>query len=357
METTLSKWSSVLKEEQTGFRSPIATLLTLPAVALSTYVFGFLATNIHLGKFGIFEFDLTSSRYVIVGALYYLFLASWYCFAGRSLLPTEWDHPETEPENSFSSRLEEWIGLVFLTCVSTALFSLIFLGCAEASFFLSLAVILRIVAPRWENLWESKRLSTRFPLVDSIIYPVMTVLAIFVFFATVEVDSLVMILFVHFSAMSIYGRFVIRLVEDYRRGRTPYESDREEISRSITHVCLFALLSSASFGWLQYGHIDSSLGGGQTQAVEIVVVDSNMSKSLEDMGFSVNPSFKADLVHEDENQVIVSAGSKTVQLARTSIAGVQVFSADSFGLGLYVKRIWDELRKKWGEFHFSLNRP
>ena len=73
----------VLDKEQKRYPLSMAMLQALPAAGLATYVFGFLATNIHLGKFGIFEFDLISSRYVLVGILYFFFVASWYCFAGQ----------------------------------------------------------------------------------------------------------------------------------------------------------------------------------------------------------------------------------------------------------------------------------
>ncbi len=183
----------------------------------------------------------------------------------------------------------------------------------------------------------------------------MRVLAIIVLFATVEVDSLVTILFVQFSIMSIYGRFVIGEVKRYRSERGHHESRKEDILPSIAHVCVFAILSSASFGWLYYAHINPALGGGQSQTVEIIVVDAITSKSLEDMGFSVSPSFKAELVHEDKNQVIASVGSKTVQLSKASLAGVKVFTTDSSDLEQYAKRIWDQLTNKWRDVRVGVN--
>ncbi len=344
-----------MKEEQITFPWPIAVMQGLPAAALGLYVFGFLATNIHLGKFGVFDFYLFSSRYFIVGFLFFLFLVIWSYFAGRSLLHMYWYGPGIEYDNSFGSSLVLWIELIFSICVSTALFSLIFLGAAEAIFFCALAMILCMIEPWWENLWESKGLSIRFPAVDLMIYPVIRVLSIIVLFSTIEVNSLVTILFVQFSVMSIYGRFVIGVVKGYRSERRHHGSRKEDILPSIAHVCVFAILSSAAFAWLHYGHINPGLGGGQSQSVEIIVADAIMSKSLEDMGFAVSPSFKADLVHEDKDQVIVSVGSKTVQLSKASIAGVKVFTADSSGLERYARRIWDELTSRWKDVQVDVN--
>ena len=152
-----------------------------------------------------------------------------------------------------------------------------------AVFFCVLAFLLRIIEPWWENLWESNGLSLRFPRCDLVAIPAVTVVAIVVFFLTIDVDSLAMILFFHFLVISIYGRFAFRVAKRYQE----YGSEYESISRAIMHVGAFVLLSSTSFGWLQYGHVTSSLGGGQGQSVEVLVVDASVSKGLESMGFEV----------------------------------------------------------------------
>ena len=232
---------------------------------------------------------------------------------------------------------------MFFICVSTAVFSIIFLECAEAVFFCVLAFLLRIIEPWWENLWESKGLSVRFPRCDLTIPAATMVLAIIVFFLTIDVDSLAMILFFHFLVISIYGRFALRVARRYQEYGNKYGS----ISRSIMHIGAFALLSSTSFGWLQYGHITSGLGGGQRQAVEVVVVDASVSESLESMGFDVQPSFNAELIHRSESKVFFGIGNRVVQLPRDAIGGVQVLEAGSSGWGGYAKKILAEVRAIW----------
>ena len=150
--------ATVLKENQMAFQWPMVMLQATPAVGISIYVLGFLATNTYLSKFGIHEFDLISSRYVIVGLLYFLFVSFWYYFPGRFLLRMELYDSYSEDERSFRAKCEKWIEFLFLTCASSALFPLIFLQSAEAIFVCVLAMILWIVEPRWEDLWESKAL-------------------------------------------------------------------------------------------------------------------------------------------------------------------------------------------------------
>ena len=321
----------------------MVNLQALSAAALGAYVFGFLATNIHLGKFGIYEFDLFSSRYVIAGTLYLFFLAFWFCFAGQYLLLLERDEPGPEEGDSFVSNLLKWIRLVFLICVSTALFSIVFLECAEAVFFCVLAFLLRIIEPWWENLWESKGLSLRFPRCDLVAIPAVTVVAIVLFFLTIDVDSLAMILFFHFVVISIYARFAFRVAKRYQERGSEYES----ISKAMMHVGAFVLLSSTSFGLLQYGHVTSRLGGGQGQSVEVLVVDASVSKGLESMGFEVQPSLKAELIHRSERKVFIGVGNRIVALPRDAIGGVQVSDAGSSGWEVYAGKILAEVRATW----------
>lgn len=145
-------------------------------------------------------------------------------------------------------------------------------------------------------------------------------------------------------------------MEDQDERKVP-GNKTEEMSRSIAHVCAFAFLSAIAFGWLQYGQIHAGVGGGSAKEVEIAIVDKNTSERLEEMGFSVSPSFKGDLIYEDEGKIIVSTGRKTIEITNASIGGVQVFSAGSSGLELYAKSIWDEVKNKWRRLGLGTDRP
>ena len=339
-----------MDEDKKGFLWGLAKMQALPAAVFSIYVCGFLATNLHLGKFGIFDFDLLSYRYVVVGILYFIFVGFWLFFVGRFLWHTVWYSYEIGEENSILSSVLARIHWLFLICVSTALFTLIFHERAEAVYFCALAAVLRIVGPWWENLWESRGLSMRFPLGDAVIEPAVSVLAIVLFFVTMGVDVLGMIVFFHFLAMSIYGRFILQWAKQYKR-RKESRDNENDLARGVVHVVVLIVLSSTSFGWLQYGNIGPHLGGGQSQSVEILVVDPRTVESLQAMGLPAKPIFKAELIHEDEERVFVGVGARTVQLSREAIAGVRVFSAGPFGWGAYANRIWSRVLRKWEEIH------
>ena len=268
-----------MDEEKKSVLWRLAKMQALPFAVLSIYVCGFLATNAHLGKFGIFDFDLVSSRYVVVGILYCGFVGFWLFFVGNFLWHTVWYGYEIEEKNSIWSSLLAQIHWLFLICVSTALFTLIFHERAEAVYFCALAAVLRIVGPWWENLWESRGLYSRFPLGDAAIEPAVSVLAIGLFFATMGVDVLGMVVFFHFLAMSIYGRFLLQWAKQYKN-RKKSRDNENHLVRGVVHIVVLILLSSTSFGWLQYGNIGPHLGGGQSQSVEIMVVDARTLESL-----------------------------------------------------------------------------
>ena len=345
-----------MDEEKKSFLWQIAKMQALPTAALSIYVCGFLATNAHLGRFGIFDFDLINSRYVVVGILYCIFVGFWLFFVGHFLWGRVWYDDEIEEKNSIWSSLPARIHWLFLICVSTALFTLIFHERAEAGYFCALAAVLRIISPWWENLWESRGLYSRFPLGDSAIEPAVSVLAIVLFFATMGVDALGMIVFFHFLVMSIYGRFILQRAKQHK-DRKKYGDNENHLAHGVVHIVVLIVLSSTSFGWLQYGKIGPHLGGGQSQSVEIVVVDVRTSERLQAMGLPAKPTLKAELIHEDEENVFVGVDTKTIQLPREVIAGVRVFSADSFGWGVYANRIWSGMLRKWEEMRNSVANP
>ena len=342
-----------LREQQPIARWPFQMLQAIPALAFGIYACGFLATNIHLSKFGIYEFDLVSSRYVIVGVLYLVFLAFWYFFVGRMSLYADWDEPVPEEKIGPTLSVCWWIGIIYSICVAAATFGLIFLGSAETVIFVMIAVIGWIVKPRWENLWESRDLCKYFPVGDWIIYPIMQILAMTIFFVTIESGSLVMMLFVHFLLLTFYAKFVLRRVKKYWCNREYHERPREEFLQAGLHIISFVLISCVSFGWLQYSHINPGLGGGAARNVELMVIDEATQKSMEELGLSANQSFLANIVHEDDKKIIAKVEDRIVGISKESIANVQVLSPGPFDLELYGKRVLNEIVMQWDRLRFQ----
>ena len=80
-------------------------------------------------------------------------------------------------------------------------------------------------------------------------------------------------------------------------------------------------------------------------------MDQNTAKNLRNLGIIADPSFMAEVIHEDEYKIIAKVGGKTVSITRDAVAGVQVVSAGSFDLGLYGKRVLIEIVDQWEDLY------
>ena len=80
-------------------------------------------------------------------------------------------------------------------------------------------------------------------------------------------------------------------------------------------------------------------------------MDQNTTRNLKNLGILADPSFMAEVIHEDEYKIIAKVGGKTVSITRDAVAGVQVVSAGSFDLGLYGKRVLIEIVDQWKDLY------
>ena len=352
-----------MNEKQNAFSWLIRAPQAVPIIGIGVYVSGFVANNIHLSKYGVFDFDLINlskygvfdfdlinTRYLIVGVLFLIFLASWYLFAGRAIISTkEWlDKPKGEP-NSYRMLLDAVINVTFSICKSSALFSLIFLENTEPIMFCIYSVCLFLITPRWENFWETRALYRRFPFIDRTLEPVVRIVGIVIFLTTISISSQTIIVFFHFSLISAYSNFALDSF------KWSWDS-KERFTQTIIHSIFLVLLSSALFGWLQYGHIKSGFGGGQLQPVEIKIVEKTVSKSLKEMGFEVTPSFKVNLVYENQQELILSTRGKTILLSKTAIAGIKVLSVKPGIWERYFGDLISKLQDAWSKFRLKGNQ-
>ena len=323
-----------MKETLAGIRGWPALMSAVPALALCVYGLGFLATNAHLSKYGVFNFDLISHRYLVVGVLFVVFVGFWFCIAGRTVLETEFDDGPEYEDDSFVDSIHLWIRTVFSVCVSSGLCSLFLLGRVEVLPFCVGVLVLAWIRPRWENFWESASRSERFPRLDATMNPFARLVAILFFLVTAGLFSDTAMVFVCFLLLSAYSRVLIRSIRYYRE-------HHEELSSVMTHGCILLLLSPAIFGWVQYEQIRSGFGGGQRTAAAVGISDKEVTRVLEDLGFEVGPSFLVDIVYESETEIIVSVTGKTIRLSRSSVAGVQVLSPDT---EWWISSLWDAPR-------------
>ena len=116
--------------------------------------------------------------------------------------------------------------------------------------------------------------------------------------------------------ISIYSTVVRNSIEYFQQRS-------EQFSWVLFHGTFFLLLTTVSFGWLQYEKINSSFGGGQLQLVEVIVTDDKVIQGLVGLGFENGPSFEFNLVHENQEYLIFTDNERTIQLSKSAIADIR----------------------------------
>ena len=314
------------KEEQTVLGWRITTPQAASTILAGTYLAGFLVLNAHLGKRGIFDFSLANSRYLIAGVLFIAFIVFWYLFAGRAIIfAKKWIDEDIDsatecglgPIWHFVILVSAFVRAGFFTCISAAFFSLTLLGSAEPKEFLIYLIAFFLIAYPWDFL----NFDHRFPRANQVFGLATRAVGILVFFKTVNSSSPAMGVFLHFVGISIYVNLVLDSFDRFK-----ITGDR--FTYHIIYSAVFVLLSSSMFGWSHYEHIKSAFGGGQLQKVEIMIGDQTVGNGLKDMGFEVPPAFKANLVHENQQEFIVEIEGQTIRLSRKTVAGFKVLPAE-----------------------------
>lgn len=300
----------------------------ISAIGVGIYLSGFIAINAHLGKYGVFVFDLADSRYLIVGALFFTFLLFWYFFAGAAIISVM---KRIDEQIAFAANINlgsawcavilvnQWTNVFFLTCLSAANFSILLFGYIEPILLIYLYVLFLI-----EYTLCSLNFDVRFPRVKQVFELVTRTAAIFVFFKTIPLASPAMIVFVHFCIMSSCVNLVLDSFEKLR-------ITGERLIHTIVYFTVVVILTSAPFGWLHYGNIESDFGGGQPQAVEIIVADKTVLNGLKSMGLEATPYLKANLIHQNQQEFIVDVNGKIIRLGKTAIAAMKVLPAIEVG--------------------------
>ena len=300
--------------------------ITIPQAAsfilAGIYLSGFLGLNVHLGKHGVFDFDLASSRYLIVGVLFFSFLVFWYLFGGRAIifgtkrLRNELalvERSDLGPVWKGLSYVNFLIELTFQHLLSAALFSHLILGDKEPTWFLRYLIVLFLILYPWDSL----NLDRRFPRAHQILNLTTKTSAILLFLITITLLSPTSIVLINFIVITFYANLVLDSMERFK-------ITVDTLVYDITYTLIFVLLFSAAFGAAHYEHITSAFGGGQLQPVEIIVADQTTREGLDAMGFRVTPLLKAELIHENHQELIVGVEGQTIRLPRKAISGIKV---------------------------------
>ena len=226
-------------------------------------------------------------------------------------------------------------------CVLTAFYVSILQGSTELFTFIIYSVAFFFLLPHWENWWESQARYERFPILDIYFVDILRSIGVAIFFWNANFLSHSTLLFLQFGVMSIYSTVPLNYIERIQ------QHSGERFSWVLFHAILFLLLTTISFGWLQYEKINSSFGGGQLQLVEVIVTEEIVIQGLVGLGFDYGPSFKFNLVHENQENLIFTDNERTIQLSKSAIADIRSHNVELSNWMVYFDELFNRLLRVW----------
>lgn len=293
-----------------------------PVVLAAVYLAGFVVINAHLGKHGVVAVDLASLRYLSAGTLFCAFLVIWYLFPGRTLLLSTERLAKAIAITRNAGLAPGWahmayvnwaVKMLFMTCLSAVLFATIPMGRTETGPFSFYLLILFLVAYPWDVL----DCDVRYPRANIIFELFTRVTGGLIFAATVGLGSPTTMLFFSFCVLSMFAALVMDSFERFK-------ITGDLLTYNMIYSIVFVFLFSASFGRLHYEDVKSAFGGGEHQAVEIIINDQVAWEGFEGMGFASRPVLIGELVHESQGELIVYAEEHVLKLPKRIVAGIRV---------------------------------
>ena len=300
----------------------------LTIIVSSLYVCGFLAINSHLGQFSLNDHNLANSNYLIVGGLYGGFLVIWYFSAGRSIISSK-----TRVTNEIEAAVKHGSGrfwiviifsksiaqIVFFTCLSAALFSLLLSETSTSNRFYKYLVILFLVGYPWDFL----NLDLRFPYATQIFLLVTNTLAVYVFFSSVQANSPTMRVLIHMALISVCVNFLLDSMERFR-------ITVDHISYNLIFSIIFFIFNSVPFGAIHFKHISSTFGGIQPKQISIVVTDDSVESWMKNIGLKTRPSLETKLIYENREELFLSISEDiTLRLPKNVVGGIKLEPSDN----------------------------
>ena len=326
--------------KRTEFHWYRIAIQAVPAAGIGIYLAGFVVINAHLSKYQLLDLDFFNSRYVISGIHLAIFLGLWYMFVGQSIIDKysfgDGYHVDKSPGYLFCYSIRH----AYSICVLTAYYASFLQGSTELFTFIIYSVAFFFLLPRLENWLESQDRHERFPILNIYFVDILRSIGVAIFIWNTSFLSHSTLLFLQFVVISIYST-VLRNAIEYFQKRS------EQFSWVLFHGIFFLLLTTVSFGWLQYEKINSSFGGGQLQLVEVIVTDDKVIQGLVGLGFENGPSFELNLVHENQENLIFTDSEKTIQLSKSAIADIRSHNIESSNWMVYFDDLFHRLLRAW----------
>ena len=289
------------------------------AVALF-YLAGFLVLNANLTKFGVTEFDIVSTKYLLAAGNFLFFLLCYALFAGRLVVSIhDWI-------TSAGRRVERdglagsfWQAIVAIRSVALPTFSICFAAaiyCRTAmqqgrasAFYLVLMTAFAL-----SYMLETSKFSLKHPRANELIDLLIDLIGIVVFFTLGESD--VQSVFWIYVVISFYINWALDVMSRRERGKALYAFFLLNSTLSVLTLALF-------FGSNFYGKVSQRLGGGIPHSVRISV-DDKMREALALVRGKQAELLNAKLLYQTDKYIFLDHDGHTLRLLNDDVRLLEI---------------------------------
>jgi hypothetical protein len=295
-------------------------LVAIATVAL--YAIGFVVTNAYLAKWDAATFDLASANYIAAGLLFACFVGIFWFVVWRRLEACSHDIAGFRESLASISSHGFWWHFASAYVRTEILFSFFAAATWTASLFLVRnetlskfsGVLLLLYILDFEILIRNGGYS-RWPRA-SLLVSFGAYVSVIVFVAVWVRDTSLYSTLVLYVGVAYVGTVIVDI------------KARLKASKAFTvfWAITFVTMVAASFGHSVYGHIESSIGGGQPRAVDLYLSPS-AGEAIE-LALQVNggKAISVSLVAETPSEFIVAKqgdASLVYRIARSNVAAIR----------------------------------
>lgn len=289
------------------------------------YLSGFLALNAHLSKFGITEFDLVSTRYVLTAGNFAFLLLFYVMFVLRSILSIhDWVTEAGLRVVQTSKQGRFWVSVVaarslfmplFMHCFAAAAYSWVGLGQPQASGFYVCLIGIFVIT----YLMETSGLASKYPRTHELVNLAADVTGVVVFFVSSAGSTTIVFWF--YLGLTIYINFALDLMARRGGGMSMY-------TFFLANTAVGILTTSLAFGAQLYDMVSQKIGGGMPYEVR-VSVDEKAREGLSEVFPKKDELLRENLIYQTDKYIFLSRSGQTLRLRNDDVRLLSVSEVSS----------------------------
>jgi hypothetical protein len=308
----------------------ITTKLCLAAVTV-IYVFGFIAFNAHLSKYGYIDRSIANPQFFVTGSLFLLFMGSWFLFAGRAIiLGKKWMSNDLAIFAASNIRspwpllvfIESFLHLLFFIGMSVTSFGLLAYDTQAVQYIIGTIGTIGFFILYTIDIYH---LDIKYPRLSLIAKMLFKIVWLVIFSISAAIDYRFGALFGVFFCICMYANIIL---DRFERSLP----DRDLVIFTGLHGVVFALSTAVIFGHLFYGDIKAKIGGGEPQIAHIALNESVQLPGVQTEDNVISGS----LLYSNDRDTLLLIGSAPVVI-RT--AGVKALKIEPRRNGDYVAEL------------------